>query len=79
MNHDDLKNRIKRARGQIEGIERMLDNDRDCMDIVQQIVAVRSALGKLGVEILKTETTQCSKGKSKRSIEELIESLFKIT
>ncbi len=43
-----LITRVKRIRGQAAGIERMLEEKRYCIDILNQIAAVRSALGCLG-------------------------------
>ncbi|MFA7075816.1 MAG: metal-sensing transcriptional repressor [Candidatus Izemoplasmatales bacterium] len=39
-----LKNRIKRAQGQMSGIIKMMDNDSTCMDILTQLKAVRSSI-----------------------------------
>ena len=65
MNKKDLTNRISKIKGQIEGVERMINADRDSLDIVQQIVAVNSALKKVGIEILKNETSTCVTDKDK--------------
>ncbi len=40
----DLLNRLRRAEGQLRGIQRMIDEGEDCMQIAQQISAVRKAL-----------------------------------
>ncbi|MBX3612532.1 MAG: metal-sensing transcriptional repressor [Burkholderiaceae bacterium] len=40
----DLLNRLRRAEGQLRGIQRMVDEGEDCMQIAQQISAVRKAL-----------------------------------
>ncbi len=40
----DLLNRLKRAEGQLRGIQRMLEEGQDCMDIATQMAAVRKAL-----------------------------------
>ena len=53
--NDDLKTRIHRVEGQVAGIGKMIKEDRDCLEVVQQIVATREALGSLGKEILKGE------------------------
>jgi len=76
MNNKDLTNRMSKIKGQIEGIERMIDEDRDSLDIVQQIVAVNSALKKVGIEILKDETSSCVTDKDK--FEVLLKNLFKL-
>jgi DNA-binding FrmR family transcriptional regulator len=72
----DLKNRISKIQGQIDGIERMLEENRDSLDIVQQIVAVNSALKRVGIEILKNETKTCVSDKEK--FELLLKNLFKL-
>lgn len=49
-----IKNRIKRAKGQMQGIIDMMENDHACMDIVTQLKAVRSSIDK-SIGILTTE------------------------
>jgi len=43
---------LKRIAGQIAGVQRMIEQDRYCVDVLNQISAVRSALDTLGVELL---------------------------
>jgi DNA-binding FrmR family transcriptional regulator len=54
----------------------MLEENRDSLDIVQQIVAVNSALKRVGIEILKNETETCVSDKEK--FEVLLKNLFKL-
>jgi CsoR family transcriptional regulator, copper-sensing transcriptional repressor len=54
-----LTTRVKRIAGQVAGIERMLEEKRYCVDILNQIAAVRSALDALGVELLTTHLENC--------------------
>jgi DNA-binding FrmR family transcriptional regulator len=72
----NLKNRMSKIKGQIEGVERMIDEDRDSLDIVQQIVAINSALKTVGIEILKDETSSCVTDQQK--FEVLLKNLFKL-
>jgi DNA-binding FrmR family transcriptional regulator len=51
--------RIKRIVGQVAGIQRMIEEDRYCVDILNQISAVRSALDALGVELLTGHVECC--------------------
>lgn len=74
----DLLNRIRRAKGQLDGVERMVVEDRACLDSVQQISAVRSALAKVGVELLKNEASVCAKKPGTNEFDRLIEELFKL-
>lgn len=57
-----LATRVKRIAGQVAGIERMLDERRYCVDILNQISAVRSALDALGVELLTSHLETCVLG-----------------
>jgi CsoR family transcriptional regulator, copper-sensing transcriptional repressor len=45
--------RLKRIAGQVEGIVRMLEEDRYCIDVLTQISAVQAALANAGVEVLE--------------------------
>ena len=57
-----LKSRVRRIAGQIAGIQRMIDEDRYCVDVLNQISAVRSALDALGVELLSNHLESCVVG-----------------
>jgi len=52
-------NRIKRARGQLDGVLRMLEEDRECEDVVTQLAAVSRALDRAGFAIVATGLQQC--------------------
>ncbi len=54
--------RVRRIGGQVAGIERMLADRRYCVDILNQISAVRSALDALGVELLTRHLETCVLG-----------------
>ena len=55
----DIKTRASRIAGQIAGIQRMLEDDRYCVDILNQIAAVRSALDALGIKLLSEHLESC--------------------
>ncbi len=61
-NRARLQSRIKRVAGQIGGVQRMVEEDRYCVDILNQIAAVRSALDALGVELLTSHVECCVVG-----------------
>ena len=50
---------IKTARGQLDGVLRMVDDDRYCLDIVNQILAAQAILKKANKEILKSHMAVC--------------------
>lgn len=49
---NDILNRLKRAEGQLRGIQKMIDEEQECLDIVTQLTAVRSSINRtLGLVI----------------------------
>ncbi len=52
-------NRIKRAQGQLGGVLRMLEEGRECEDVVTQLAAVSRALDRAGFAIVATGLRQC--------------------
>ena len=52
-------NRIKRARGQLDGVLRMLEEGRDCEDVVTQLAAVSKALDRAGFAIVASGLQTC--------------------
>ena len=53
---------MKRIAGQVAGVQRMIEEDRYCVDILHQISAVRSALDAVGVELLTEHVEACVVG-----------------
>lgn len=58
-NKDALQKRLKRIEGQVKGIQKMVDEDRYCVDILVQISAIRSAINKVGTIILENHVKGC--------------------
>jgi DNA-binding FrmR family transcriptional regulator len=56
---DALIKRLHRIEGQVRGLERMVEEDRYCIDILTQVGAVKTALESLGLEILEDHVTHC--------------------
>ena len=62
LNPDDMTpviNRLKRAQGQLGGVIRLIEEGRDCQDIVNQLAAVNKALDKAGYAIVSTGLREC--------------------
>lgn len=57
-----LQTRVSRIAGQVAGVQRMVEEDRYCVQILHQIAAVRSALDSLGVELLTRHLETCVVG-----------------
>lgn len=51
--------RLSRIEGQVRGIARMVEEDRYCIDILNQMQAIKAALKKVEEEILKTHASHC--------------------
>ena len=52
-------NRLRRIQGQVKGIERMLEKDQCCSDILVQVSAVRSAVNRVGTLIFQRYSRTC--------------------
>jgi CsoR family transcriptional regulator, copper-sensing transcriptional repressor len=57
-----LLNRLRRIEGQVRGIERMVEDDRYCIDILTQVAAVTTALESLGLKVLDGHVRHCVAG-----------------
>ena len=69
---------LKTAKGQIEGVLKMLDDDRYCIDVSKQILAVQSHLKKANLLVLRGHIKSCvadalEKGEGAEKIEEIFE------
>ena len=83
-NHSENLPRLNRISGQIDGIKKMIEEERYCLDIVNQIKAVRSALKSVEKNILQKHIQHCvaasfstSKAEQQKKIDELIDYLEK--
>ncbi len=57
--NDEALTRLRSIAGQIQGIQRMIEDERYCMDIVDQISAARAALAKVSTQVLKRHLEHC--------------------
>ena len=65
---DRVLTQLRRIRGQVDGIVKMYEDERACVDIVRQVMAVRNSLSRVARDLLTSEATRCTK---RRDIEEL--------
>lgn len=61
MDMDNLHNRLKRVDGQLKAIDRMIEQDVPCEDIIIQINAAKTALHKIGQVVLEGHLNHCVK------------------
>jgi DNA-binding FrmR family transcriptional regulator len=77
-----LNKRLKRIAGQVAGLQRMLDEDRYCIDVVIQVSAARAALAKVGARVLERHFQTCLvhafESGDKRDRDKKIEELMKV-
>jgi DNA-binding FrmR family transcriptional regulator len=59
MNKDDYLKRLRRIEGQVRGLQRMIDGDTYCIDVLTQVSAVTSALQSVAVGLLDEHIRHC--------------------
>jgi DNA-binding FrmR family transcriptional regulator len=59
---EQLTKRLRRVEGQVRGIERMVDEDRYCIDVLTQISAVQAALDQVALGLLDEHARHCVAG-----------------
>lgn len=79
---NDIIKRLKRIEGQVKGIQRMIEKDECCSDILIQVAAVRAAMNKVGGLILENYSKNCIRQAVESNYEEdkiddLIETMIK--
>ena len=81
-----LQKRLNRIEGQVRGIGRMIDEERYCIDILQQIQAIKSALARVEDAVLKDHAATCvnaaiesgSEMEQRKKFEELVDLMAKV-
>lgn len=81
--HDSVLRLLKTARGQLEGIMKMVDDDRYCIDIANQVMATQAILTKINKMVLKAHMQGCVRdalksGDPDEKLDELIAVIDKI-
>jgi CsoR family transcriptional regulator, copper-sensing transcriptional repressor len=56
---DQLLKRLRRAEGQVRGVQRMIEDDRYCIDVLTQIAATQAALDKVALGLLDGHVRHC--------------------
>lgn len=89
--HDATKasvvSRLRRIEGQVGGLQRMVADDRYCIDVLTQIAAVRAALHKVEEEVLRDHVSHCvadafaagDLDAQRRKVDELVDTLARMT
>lgn len=76
----DIVTRLRRIEGQVKGIEKMIDNEANCKDVLVQIAAVRAAINKVGGMVIENYAKNCmvqeKNSDSEENVEKLVETLL---
>jgi DNA-binding FrmR family transcriptional regulator len=59
-----FKTRVRKIAGQLKAIERMIDDDRDCTEVLTQVVSARKGLKSLAEVVIRQHAAQCIEGAS---------------
>lgn len=80
LTQKDLITRLNRLEGQVRGITRMVQEERDCGEIMQQLTAARAALQSATLAFLKDTVTQCMNKKGTTDADQpmLVDELMKM-
>ena len=69
--HDKVSRMLKTARGQIDGILKMVDDDRYCIDVSTQLMATQALIARINADVLKAHVEGCVKYAAESGDEDL--------
>ena len=82
-----IKRRLARIEGQLRGVQKMIDDERDCREVLQQLIAVRSGIQSASLNFLQEVASECllnleagdEPATQRETMAELIKMLGKVT
>lgn len=75
---DPVAVKLSRALGQLHAVCHMYEHERSCLEIVQQIVAVRSALSSIAKDILAGEARRCARTRTQEDFDRILKTLVEL-
>ena len=83
MKKVDLQNRLRRIEGQVRGIQRMVDEDVYCIDVLTQLNSISAALKAVGLGLLDSHVRNCvresiQRGEGDEKVEELMSAVARL-
>jgi DNA-binding FrmR family transcriptional regulator len=83
MNKKDLQDRLRRIEGQVRGLQRMIDEDVYCIDVLTQVNSVTAALKAVGIGLLDDHVRHCvresiEQGNADEKVEELMAAVVRL-
>ena len=73
---NDLAVRLRRIEGQVRGVQRMLDEDRECPDVLQQLAAIRSAVHQTSLVLARAYAARCLQEPTRGDPEAMLDKLI---
>jgi DNA-binding FrmR family transcriptional regulator len=73
----DLLRRLRRIEGQTRGVARMIEGERECQDVLQQLSAIRAAVYQTSLRLMRSFAIECMET-SESSPEELVDALIRV-
>jgi CsoR family transcriptional regulator, copper-sensing transcriptional repressor len=75
---DALAKRLKRIEGQVRGLQRMIDEERYCIDVLTQIAAVNAALDSVALKVLEDHVAHCVRDGGDEKVAELVDAVARL-
>jgi DNA-binding FrmR family transcriptional regulator len=84
MKKKELQDRLRRIEGQVRGLQRMVDEDQYCIDILTQVSSVQAALRAVGMGLLDDHVRHCvresiEQGEGDEKVQELMTAVVRLT
>jgi len=73
-----LAKRLKRIEGQVRGLQRMIDEERYCIDVLTQISAVNAALDSVALKVLEDHVAHCVREGGEEKVTELVDAVARL-
>ncbi|HEU5433352.1 MAG TPA: metal-sensitive transcriptional regulator [Thermomicrobiales bacterium] len=79
---DSLIDRLRKVEGQTKGIQRMIDDGRECLDVINQLAAVKAAINAISGELLEAYALRCLRhpedfSTPERAVEQAVKALVR--
>jgi CsoR family transcriptional regulator, copper-sensing transcriptional repressor len=75
---DALLRRLRRAEGQVRGLQKMIEDERYCIDILTQISATRAALDRVALEVLNDHVLHCVREGGEEKVVEVTDAIERL-
>ena len=72
----DLTTRLRRIEGQVRGVQRMVEEDRECADILQQMTAIRSAVHQASLLLARSYAARCLTEPTRGDMDAMLDQLM---